>query len=274
MSATDPIDPNIQRMRNPGFDGVDPNKFDDPKVQKVVAMVVGADGKPASFGSGGGGGTGGSASDPDSSREATQLRVLQAVQALAPLLGSTDGLEALAATNRDLLTNLGQYTDGLEDLLTLLNTNTDGIESLLSALGVNDQNVIGKLEALRLLLSGTLTTQRATQLTISSPLTIPGGASISDGVNLTGRSLIRLTIGAAWTAADITVQTSPDGATWNDLYDEYGTPYTIKAAANRTVFINPGPLLAVNYIRLRSGTPAAPVNQASAATITLASVAL
>lgn len=93
-------------------------------------------------------------------------------------------------------------------------------------------------------------------------------------MSLTGRSLIRLTIGAAWTAADLTVQTSPDGVAWYDLYDEYGTPYTVKAAASRAVFINPGPLLAVNFIRLRSGTPAAPVNQASAATITLASVAL
>ena len=123
-------------------------------------------------------------------------------------------------------------------------------------------------------LQGTLSVSPAAQTTVSSPLTIPGGASLSDSVNLTGRSLIRLTIGAAWTAADLTVQTSPDGVAWYDLYDEYGTPYTIKAAANRAVFINPGPLLAVNFIRLRSGTPAAPVNQASAATITLASVAL
>lgn len=222
----------------------------------------------------GGLGGGGSAGDPDSAREATQQQVLAAVQALAPLLGSTDGLEALAATNRDLLTNLGQYTDGLENLLGLLNTNTDGIESLLSALGVNDQNVIGKLEAVRALLAGTLSVSPAAQTTVSSTLTIAAGTSISDGVNLTGRSLIRLTIGAAWTAADLTVQTSRDGVAWYDLYDEYGTPYTIKAAADRAVFINPGPLLAVNYIRLRSGTPAAPVNQASAATITLASVAL
>ena len=137
-----------------------------------------------------------------------------------------------------------------------------------------DSNREATQQAVLTALQGTLSVSPAAQTTVSSPLTIAAGTSISDGVNLTGRSLIRLTIGAAWTAADITVQTSPDGVAWYDLYDEYGTPYTIKAAASRTIFINPGPLLAVNFIRLRSGTPAAPVNQASAATITLASVAL
>ena len=226
------------------------NTFNDGKIAKRLADKL--DGQPitpvvifAPDGTGwlqpvtGGAGGGGNAGDPDSAREATQQQLLAAVQALAPLLG-----------------------------------NTDGIESLLSALSTNDQTVIGKLEAVRALLAGTLSVSPAAQTTVSSTLTIAAGTSISDGVNLTGRSLIRLTIGAAWTAADLTVQTSPDGATWYDLYDEYGTPYTIKAAASRTVFINPGPLLAVNFIRLRSGTPAAPVNQASAATITLSSVAL
>lgn len=315
-------------------------------------------------GSVGGGGT--VQADPDSAREVTLQQVRDAVQALAPLLGNTDTLEALAATNRDLLQNIGTYTDGLEGLLSLLNANTDDLEALLNALGVNDQNVIGKLEALRFLaestnthmqaangnsyilasqaqgdgiktqlpaeaatqttleavrtqlagtltvqggvsvsnlpatqaisaaslplptgaatqatlaqvltaLQGTLTTQRAAQATTSSLLTIAANASLSDSVTLMGRSLVRLTIGANWTAADLTVQTSPDGNTWNDLYDEYGAPYLIKAAASRTVFIAPGPLLAVNYIRLRSGTPAAPVSQTATATLTLASVVL
>lgn len=105
-------------------------------------------------------------------------------------------------------------------------------------------------------------------------LDIAAGQSISASTDLKGLSVLRLIIGAAWTAADITVQMSPDGVAWNDMYDEYGSPYTIKAAASRTIFVAPGPLLAVNFIRLRSGTPAAPVAQAARATVTLMSVPL
>ena len=106
----------------------------------------------------GGGGAGGSTDVSALSKEATQQQVLTAVQALAPLLGSTDGLETLATANRDLLQSLSTYTDGLEGLLGTLNSNTDGIETLLSALGVKDDNVLSKLEAMHLLLAGTLST--------------------------------------------------------------------------------------------------------------------
>lgn len=289
---------------------------DDPK---MAVPVTSDDPLPVVLAGGSAGSTG--STDPDSAREATLQQVRDAVQALAPLLGNTDTLEALAATNRDLLQNIGTYTDGLEGLLSLLNTNTDGIESLLSALGVNDQNVIGKLEALRVLsestnthmqaangntfilanqaqgdgiktqlpagaatqatlaqvltaLQGTLNTSVTPPVSTRTALTIAAGTSLSTSTNLSGRSLIRLTIGASWTAADLTVQLSADGVTWSDLYDEYGTPYTLKAAANRVVFITPGPLLAVNWLRLRSGSPSAPVNQTSDATVAVQSVAL
>lgn len=289
---------------------------DDPN---MAVPVTSDDPLPVVLAGGSAGSTGGT--DPDSAREATLQQVRDAIQALAPLLGNTDGLEALAATNRDLLTNLGSYTDGLENLLTLLNTNTDGIEALLSALGVNDQNVLGKLEALRVLAestnthmqaangnsyilasqaqgeglrvaqpdyatnaelarlratlnSGAVSFSRAPTGTLTDVLNIPANASMSGSVALWGRSVVRVMIGGSWAAADLTVQTSPDGQTWFDLYDEYGAPYTIKAAADRSIYIAPGPLLAVSYLRLRSGTPAAPVNQAAQATVTLVSVAL
>ncbi|GGI75470.1 hypothetical protein [Deinococcus wulumuqiensis] len=289
---------------------------DDPH---MAVPVTSDDPLPVVLAGGSAGGTG--SADTDSAREVTLQQVRDAVQALAPLLGNTDTLEALAATNRDLLTNIGTYTDGLEGLLSLLSANTDDLEALLNALGVNDQNVIGKLEALRFLaestnthmlaangntfilasqaqgdgiktqlpagaatqatlaqvltaLQGTLNTSVTPPVSTRSVLTIPANGSLSGSTNLTGRSLIRLTIGVSWTAADLTVQLSADGVTWSDLYDEYGTPYTLKAAANRAVFITPGPLLAVNWLRLRSGLPSAPVNQTSDATVAVQSVAL
>ncbi|WP_339096178.1 hypothetical protein WDJ50_02495 [Deinococcus sp. VB142] len=329
---------------------------DDPN---MAVPVTSDDPLPVVLAGGSAGSTG--STDPDSAREATLQQVRDAIQALAPLLGNTDGLETLAATNRDLLTNLGSYTDGLENLLTLLNTNTDDIEALLSALGVNDQNVIGKLEALRVLtestnthmqaangntyilasqaqgsgiktllpegaatqttleavralLAAALTVQGnvnvgnfpATQAVSAASLPLPAGAatqatlaqvltavgstqprsvtrsttpgllmpytlSFSAGASLSSASSfmsnttpVRIFFPSAWTTADLTVQvTSPAGG-WADLYDEYGAPYTIKAVAGQAAYIAPGPLIGVSQIRLRSGTPSAPVNQASA----------
>ena len=68
---------------------------DDPS----MAVPVTADNPlPVVMAGGSAGGSGTAQPDLDSNREATQQQVLTAVQALAPLLGSTDGLEALAAT--------------------------------------------------------------------------------------------------------------------------------------------------------------------------------
>ena len=101
-----------------------------------------------------GGGVGSGSADTASNREATQQQLLAAVQALAPLLGNTDGLETLAATNRDLLTQM-------QGLLQTLGGNTDDLERLLSALGVTDENVLTKLEAIRVLTESTNTHMQA-----------------------------------------------------------------------------------------------------------------
>lgn len=118
---------------------------DDPS----MAVPVTADNPlPVVMAGGSAGGSGTVQPDLDSNREATQQQVLTAVRALAPLLGSTDGLETLAATNRDLLTQM-------QALLQTLGGNTDDLERLLSALGVTDENVLSKLEALRVLTEST-----------------------------------------------------------------------------------------------------------------------
>ena len=91
-------DPQRERMAQPGFQGVDPNLFDDPQKRGlVVAMVVGPDGQPAQA-TGGGGGT-----DPESAREATQQEVLTHVYSAAGNLyrlrnmGESVGLRVLPA---------------------------------------------------------------------------------------------------------------------------------------------------------------------------------
>lgn len=104
-------------------------------------------------------------------------------------------------------------------------------------------------------------------------LRIPNGTALStqvqqvDGTFATGGLLIggRIPVGmmmpAAWTAAVITIQTSSDGNDWRDLYDRFGAEVTITTAASRRIAFEPWMLPGVTFIRFRSGTGAAPVNQ-------------
>lgn len=115
---------------------------------------------------------------------------------------------------------------------------------------------------------------RLAQAPTLDTVTIAAAASVSGSVNLGGRSLVRVVMPGTWTAADLTLQTSLDGNTWTDVYDEFGNVYTLKAAASRTIHLSSGALLAVTYLRVRSGTPTTAVAQAAAATLSLISTPL
>ena len=101
--------------------------------------------------------------------------------------------------------------------------------------------------------------------------TIANGASLSDAVNLQNLVLCHLVMPAAWTAAVLTFQVSWDGTEWNTLYASDGTEYTVQAAASRRIILPPADFVGVRYIKVRSGTQAAPVNQGAARTIGLIS---
>jgi hypothetical protein len=104
--------------------------------------------------------------------------------------------------------------------------------------------------------------------------TFAAGASLSSSVNMAGRSVVRMRLGATWTAANVTVSVSSDNVTFFDLYDDTGLVYTVIMGANRSVYIAPGPLLRLPYLRLRSGTPTTPVNQVAATSILVSSAPL
>lgn len=99
--------------------------------------------------------------------------------------------------------------------------------------------------------------------------TIASGASISNDLDLGLMRLGRIAMPADWTAANITLQVSHNGSAWNNLFDQAGSEYSIVAAAGRSNLIPLSDMLSVRYLRLRSGTSAAPVNQAAARSITL-----
>ncbi len=98
---------------------------------------------------------------------------------------------------------------------------------------------------------------------------IAAGAALSASVELDRRTLVGIIMPAAWTAAVLTMQASGDGSTWHDIYDELGNESTLQVAAGRAVRVHPAFTRGWAYLRLRSGTGAAPVNQVAAVTLTV-----
>lgn len=112
--------------------------------------------------------------------------------------------------------------------------------------------------------------------------TIASGQSLSSIIDLGGEyTLCAVEVPTTWTAADITFQAathtgkttpatygvSPQDAlesvlTFRDLYDATGVEYKLTASTgNKILFIADGVLEGVQFLKLRSGTTAAPVAQ-------------
>jgi hypothetical protein len=106
-------------------------------------------------------------------------------------------------------------------------------------------------------------------------------AALSSPVNLTGTdgaTVVSLTTPAAWTAADISFAVSQDGVTYSPLYDARtpgaATEVTIPSAsipvnAARSFALDPSIFAGFNFVKVRSGTNASPVNQAAARSVTV-----
>lgn len=98
---------------------------------------------------------------------------------------------------------------------------------------------------------------------------IAASASLSGAVDLGGARLARILMPSEWTAANLTFQASTDGETFNNLYDQYGTEYTVTAAAARDIIVNLTDFLGVRFLKVRSGIAASAVTQAAAREVTL-----
>ena len=94
-------------------------------------------------------------------------------------------------------------------------------------------------------------------------VTIPSGASgLSAAVALSPRFPLTIDIPAGWIAASLTFQGSSDGLAYLDVYDEYGAEYVVVPVAGKRATIPPMDALRLGpYMKIRSGTAAAPVNQ-------------
>lgn len=99
-------------------------------------------------------------------------------------------------------------------------------------------------------------------------VTIASGDSLSAAIDLGTRVLSRIEFPAAWTAANVTFQVSTDGVTYLDLFNE-GGEISLQAGANRSITLEGWSWIFVRYLKIRSGTSAAPIAQAAARTINL-----
>jgi len=102
-------------------------------------------------------------------------------------------------------------------------------------------------------------------------VTIGAGASLSasSGLLSGGERLIAVATDAAWDTASITFQGSLNGTDYYDMRDESGE-YTLSGVtASDLVAVTPTVFLAPRYIKARSGTAGAAVNQVDATVVKL-----
>jgi hypothetical protein len=105
-------------------------------------------------------------------------------------------------------------------------------------------------------------------------VTIPNGASLSNGVLVGDNVMCGILMPAAWDAANLTFQISfDDGATWNNLYDNGGNEITETptAPAGKYLALDPSQYAGIAAVKIRSGTQGTPVNQTAARVLTVVS---
>ena len=104
-------------------------------------------------------------------------------------------------------------------------------------------------------------------------VTIESGQSLSSVARLRSENLTQLCtptailMPSAWTTAGLTFQVSVDGTTFFNLYDDSGAEVSVSTAANRAVYIPAAYFWGMRFLKVRSGTAAAPVNQGAARTL-------
>ena len=107
--------------------------------------------------------------------------------------------------------------------------------------------------------------------------TIPINTALSNAVDLNGCTLGAILIPSVWTSAAVTFRASHDGVTFYDVYSggpgatdavvEYGLANA--AAVSRWYYLDYKYFLGAEWVMVRSGVTATPVNQAAARTIYL-----
>ncbi len=92
---------------------------------------------------------------------------------------------------------------------------------------------------------------------------IAAGQSLSSGVDCTGASILRITMPAVWTPANLSFQISTDGVFYNDLFRGDGTEIIVPVVPGTAVVLAQlkDYLEAIGYLKVRSGSRGWPIIQ-------------
>jgi hypothetical protein len=100
--------------------------------------------------------------------------------------------------------------------------------------------------------------------------TIAAGESLSDGVDCSAGTIVRITVPQEFTSANITLQVSTDGNLYNDLHTANGEAVTITARPDTGIVVAEAWTKSINFIKFRSGTRSHPVAQKEACKFAIA----
>jgi hypothetical protein len=92
--------------------------------------------------------------------------------------------------------------------------------------------------------------------------TIAANESLSDGANCSAGHILRITVPQEFTGSSLTFQVSTDGKFYNDLYDAKGNEIAVTANPDSSIVLVEPWVRLIPYIKFRSGTRDAPVEQA------------
>jgi hypothetical protein len=98
-------------------------------------------------------------------------------------------------------------------------------------------------------------------LTVINGPIIMAGESLSEPVDLTGGTLLRVTMPKTWEDAQLTVQISTDGDLYNDLINYNGAEMSIPVTAGAAVLLPPNLMRGIGFIKFRSGSSSNPREQ-------------
>lgn len=108
----------------------------------------------------------------------------------------------------------------------------------------------------------------------SVQVVIANGQSLSPTIDLGNARLGRIGLpGNIDGAAKLSFQTSHDGATWRNLFDAFGSEYTVAVAVDRSVVPDLTMFAAARYLKIRLDTSAAPKLATANRTIDISTLA-
>src|SRR5215467_7455822 len=107
-----------------------------------------------------------------------------------------------------------------------------------------------------------LPSKQSNLVVLNGPV-IEEGEYLSDAVDLTGYEIVRITMPAGWTNANLTFQISTDGQGFNDLFAYDGTEYTLVVITGAAVPLRDDSAVkkAAQFVKFRSGSRQFPVIQ-------------